>query len=366
MTISNRQRVYNFSPGPSMLPTEVVEQVREDLPTWGDRGYSAMEVSHRSPDFAALLESIETDLRELMQVPDDYSVLLIQGGATLQFSMLPMNVLHPGESADYLTTGSWSKKAFAEASLTGTGVREAVNGKDSNYLAIPPESEWQLDADARYLHYVHNETITGLMFPEIPQVETPLVADLSSCILTANLDISRLSMAYAGVQKNMGPAGLAVVVISPELLESANRKLPEMLSYSAYARNHSLLNTPPTFTCYVLSLMLQWVKSRGGVSAVEAVNRDKAERLYRMIDQSQLYDNPVQRDARSLSNVAFTLADSSLDEQFLEEAERAGLASLRGHRSVGGMRASIYNGMPLEGVLALLDFMQDFEQRWQR
>ena len=256
-----------------------------------------------------------------MQVPDDYSVLLIQGGATLQFSMLPMNVLHPGESADYLTTGSWSKKAFAEASLTGTGVREAVNGKDSNYLAIPPESEWQLDADARYLHYVHNETITGLMFPEIPQVETPLVADLSSCILTANLDISRLSMAYAGVQKNMGPAGLAVVVISPELLESANRKLPEMLSYSAYARNtpaqHAadlhLLRAVVDVAVGQESGRGQRRGSRQPGQGRTPVPHDRPESAVRQ---------PVQRDARSLSNVAFTLADSSLDEQFLEEAER--------------------------------------------
>ena len=348
-----------------MLPAEVLEQVRRDLPVWNGLGFSAMEISHRSPEFSALLDRIDADLRELMRIPYDYSVLFIQGGATLQFSMIPMNLLHEGEKADYLTTGAWSQKAIGEAKRASKGVQEAASGAADNYLALPERKDWKLDPDAVYLHYVHNETISGLMFPDMPQCDVPLVADLSSCILSTDLDVSRFGLVYAGLQKNMGPPGLAMVAMSPELLERCHTDLPDMLSYSAYARNRSILNTPPTFTCYVLSLVLNWVREQGGVAAMQKRNTEKAQMLNEVIDQSALYSNPIRQGQRSMTNVAFTLADPELDEQFLAGAEERRLLNLRGHRSVGGMRASIYNGMPIEGVVALRDFMQDFEQSWQ-
>lgn len=349
-----------------MLPDAVLEQVRTDVPSWDGRGFTAMEISHRSADFTALLDRMECDLRELMRIPDDYSVLFIQGGATLQFSMIPMNLLHQGESADYLTTGAWSQKAIKEARKASRGINEACNGESSNYMSLPERDSWQLDEKASYVHYVHNETISGLCFPEIPQVQAPLVADLSSCILATELDAGRFGIIYAGVQKNIGPPGMAVVVMAPEFLERSDKNLPDMLAYRAYARNRSVMNTPPTFTCYVTSLVLAWVKMQGGVSVMEKQNRDKSGQLYDFIDNSELYANPLLHGQRSLCNVAFTLQDPALEESFLAEAEQRGLINLRGHRSVGGMRASIYNAMPLEGVHALMEFMQDFEQRWQK
>lgn len=349
-----------------MLPAEVLEQVKKDLPVWNGLGYSAMEISHRSAEFSALLDQIESDLRSLMRIPDDYSVLLVQGGATLQFSLLPMNLLHGRETADYLTTGSWSSKAFKEARKANSNVHEAATGAQHNFMSLPERDEWQLSPEAVFLHYVHNETIAGLMFPSIPDVDVPVISDLSSCILSLDMDVSRMGAFYAGVQKNMGPAGLAVLVMAPELLERCRDNLPDMLSYRAYARNRSILNTPPTFTCYVLGLVLRWVSERGGVKVMHRNTVAKSDLLYGLIDQSELYANPIQKSARSITNIAFTLADPALDEKFLQQAERRSLVSLKGHRSVGGMRASLYNGMPMEGVQALHDFMLEFERDWQK
>lgn len=359
--------VYNFSPGPAAIPAAVVEQVRKDLPSWSGLGYSTMEVSHRQADFVRLMETLEEDLRFLMRIPDDYSVILVQGGATLQFSMLPMNLLTNSASADYLVTGSWSEKAYKEASLAAPNRASLVaTNKGTNFLCMPERDEWQLNPKAKYLHYTHNETISGLMFAEPPKVSVPLVSDISSCILAMPLKASDFGMMYACTQKNMGPAGIAVVIISPELLRQCRQDLPGMLSYPSYVQTRSLQNTPPTFTCYVLSLCLKWVRAQGGVAAMQEINCDKARRLYDMIDASDFYQNPIAKESRSICNVAFTLADASLDDTFLAEAREQGLANLRGHRTVGGMRASIYNAMPLEGVLKLLQFMESFEQRWQK
>lgn len=359
--------VYNFSPGPAALPVEVVEQVRKDLPSWSGLGYSTMEVSHRQVDFVRLMDSLEEDLRFLMRIPDDYSVVLVQGGASLQFSMLPMNLLGDGTSADYLVTGTWSEKAYKEASLAApNGIALAATGKDDNFLSIPDRESWRLNPQAKYLHYTHNETIAGLMFASPPKVKVPLVSDISSCILSLPLRVSDFGMLYACTQKNMGPAGIAVAIIAPEMLRQCRQDLPSMLSYPSYVQSRSLQNTPPTFTCYVLALCLQWVRVRGGVSAMEEINRDKAQRLYEMIDASDFYANPIPKPSRSICNVAFTLANPALDDKFLAEAGEQGLANLRGHRTVGGMRASIYNAMPLEGVLKLLQFMEGFERRWRQ
>jgi len=356
-------RKFNFSAGPAALPEAVLERVRDDLPEYGDTGCSVMEISHRGRVFGDIAARAEADLRELLGIPEDYRVLFLQGGATAQFALVPMNLLRDDEIADYVVTGHWGKKARTEAARAGR-INLSVDTVESGYTKIPPVDQWRLSEGAGYLHFTPNETIAGVEFPSEPgAVGAPLVADMSSNILSRPLDVSRYGLIYAGAQKNIGPAGLCVLIISDEVLARCRDDLPSVFSYRAQAEQGSMLNTPNTFAWYVAGLVFQWVKEQGGVEAMGERNRRKADLLYEAIDASGFYSNPVDRDARSRMNVPFTLADPSLDPVFLEEAEHAGLLALKGHRSVGGMRASLYNAMPIEGVRGLVDFMEGFERR---
>jgi len=356
-------RVINFSAGPAVLPLAVLEQARAEIPDWQGSGMSVMEVSHRSKAFLAVAEQSEADLRELMRIPDDYAVLFLQGGATMQFALLPMNLSRPGDSIDCLVTGSWSKKALKEVQI----VRSAnivADGAALGYTDVPGEGAWNLDSDAAYFHYTPNETIGGLEIFEPPDsVVVPLVADMSSTILSRPVDVSRFGVIYAGAQKNIGPAGLTLVIARRDLLERAPDDLPMIMRYKSQADAGSMLNTPPTFAWYLAGLVFAWLKDQGGLEAVGENNRRKSELLYNAIDNSEFYTNPVARPYRSRMNVPFTLADPEMDGEFLSQAEQAGLMNLKGHRSVGGMRASIYNAMPEADVGTLVDFMADFEQR---
>ncbi|HEX2139709.1 MAG TPA: 3-phosphoserine/phosphohydroxythreonine transaminase [Woeseiaceae bacterium] len=353
---------FNFSAGPAVLPAEVLEQIREDIPDW-HAGMSVMEVSHRSREFVAVAEQAEQDLRDLLSIPDDYNVLFLQGGATLQFAMAPLNLAATGDKVDYVNTGHWSKKAIAEARRFND-VNVAADAAGSNYCDIPGFDEWRRSADAAYLHYTPNETIGGVEFHFIPDTgDVPLVADMSSTILSRPIDVSRFGVIYAGAQKNIGPAGLTVVIVRKDLVGRARDGVPTLLDYSTYANSGSMSNTPPTFAWYVAGLVFADLKRKGGVAAIGAVNERKARKLYAAIDASPFYSNPVRPDCRSWMNVPFVLDDPALDAKFLGEAEAAGLTNLRGHRAVGGMRASLYNAMPEAGVDALVDFMQEFEGR---
>ena len=355
-------RVYNFSPGPAALPLEVLEKIREDIPDWNGSGMSVMEVSHRGKAFTEVAEKAEQDLRDLLAVPDDYSVLFMQGGATMQFAMAPLNLSQPGDTADYVQTGSWSKKAIGEASRF-CNVNVAADSSDSNFCHIPPQGEWRKSDDAAYLHYTPNETIGGVEFHFIPDsADVPLVADMSSTILSRPIDVSRFGVIYAGAQKNIGPAGITLVIVRNALLERRRADAPTLMTYKAYADSGSMTNTPPTFAWYAAGLMFEYLKTRGGLAAIGEINRRKAASLYEAIDESAFYSNPVQPDARSWMNVPFVLRDADMDQKFLAEADIAGLKNLKGHRSVGGMRASIYNAMPQDGVDALIDFMREFEK----
>lgn len=354
-------RVYNFSPGPAALPLEVLETIRNDLPDWQGTGMSVMEVSHRGKDFVALAARAEATLRELLAIPDDYSVLFTQGGATLQFSMAPMNLAGPDDTVDYVQTGSWGKKAIGEAGKF-CEVNVAADAADRNFTYIPDPASWQLTDGAAYLHYTPNETIAGVEFHFVPECDAPLVVDMSSTILSRPIDVSRFGVIYAGAQKNIGIAGLTVVIVRQDLLERAPASLPHLLTWRAYAESDSMTNTPPTFAWYVAALVFQHLKDNGGLTAMGELNQRKASRLYAAIDQSDFYSNPVAPDARSRMNVPFVLADPSLDARFLEESNAQGLANLKGHRSVGGMRASIYNAVPEEAVETLIDFMAEFER----
>jgi phosphoserine aminotransferase len=353
-------RVFNFSAGPAVLPEPVLEQVRADIPDWHG-GMSVMEVSHRSKEFIAVAETAEQDLRDLLSIPDDYAVLFVQGGATMQFSMVPLNLAGSGDTVDYVQTGAWSKKAIAEARRF-CNVHIAADSSDSNFAHIPPESDWRLSDDAAYLHYTPNETIGGVEFHFIPDTSAPLVADMSSTILSRPIDVSRFGVIYAGAQKNIAPAGITVVIVRKDLLSRERENVPTLLTYKVYAESGSMINTPPTFTWYVAGLVFKHLKAQGGLEAVAERNARKAARLYDAIDASSYYSNPVSNEARSWMNVPFVLRDPAADAKFLSEADAAGLRNLKGHRSVGGMRASIYNAMPEEGVDRLIEFMQDFER----
>lgn len=359
---------YNFSAGPAMLPTAVLEQAQQELTDYQGSGMSVMEMSHRSKVYMAIAEQAEADLREIYAIPDNYKVLFLQGGASSQFAMIPMNLLgrSAANSADYLNTGSWSKKAIAEAKRFGE-VNVAASGEQSNFSHIPEPASWQLNPDASYFHYTPNETIGGVEFHFIPEVgDVPLVADMSSTILSRPLDISRYGLVYAGAQKNIGPAGLTLVIIRDDLLESSPPAsvptLPAMFNYATHANADSMYNTPPTYGWYLAGLVFKWLKAQGGVAAMAAHNQQKANTLYDAIDTSDFYQSPVEKSCRSWMNVPFTLVDPALDGEFLTQAEQAGLVNLKGHRSVGGMRASIYNAMPQSGVDALVSFMQEFEK----
>ena len=357
-------RVWNFSAGPAALPEEVLLQARDELLDWHGAGCSVMEMSHRGKEFTGIIAQAEADLRELMDIPAGYKVLFLQGGATLQFAQIPMNLL-AGRSADYIVTGSWSKKAFKEAQRVGN-VRCAVTTESSNFTRLPMAEEIRLDPFAAYLHVCTNETIHGVEIPaeRIADTGVPLVADMSSHILSRPLPVEKFGLIYAGAQKNIGPSGLTLVIVRQELLGMAPLNIPSIMDYALMAENGSLLNTPPTYGIYVAGLVFQWLKRQGGLAGIAAVNAEKARILYECIDQSGgFYANPVDPDCRSRMNVPFTLADPALDAVFLAEAKAAGLVSLKGHKSVGGMRASIYNAIPLDGVRVLVDFMNDFAKR---
>lgn len=356
-------RKYNFSAGPSALPQAVLEQAQQELLDWRGHGLSIMEMSHRSPEFVSVAEKAELDLRDLMSIPDNYKVLFMQGGATSQFSMIPMNLLRGKTTADYINTGDWSKKAIKEASRY-CEVNIAATTEADNFTSVPTQAELKLNPDAAYVHYTPNETIRGLEFDYIPETgDVPLVADMSSTILSRPVDVSRFGMIYAGAQKNIGPAGLTVVIIRDDLLGETLPGTPALYDYKVTADAGSMHNTPPTYGWYLAGLVFQWLKDQGGVDAITEVNRRKAEKLYSAIDNCDFYSNPVAHNARSWMNVPFILANADLDKQFLQEAEAAGLLNLPGHRSVGGMRASIYNAVPEDGVDALIEFMLAFARQ---
>jgi len=356
-------RVYNFSAGPAALPEEVLAQAREELMDWHGSGMSVMEMSHRGKEFMSIAEQAEADLRELMAIPDNYKVLFLQGGASSQFAMVPMNLLRGAGRADYVNTGSWSKKAIAEAKRFCT-VNVAASSEQSGFTTVPPQSDWQLDPSAAYVHCTPNETIGGVEFPFVPDTgDVPLVADMSSTILSRPVDVSRFGVIYAGAQKNNGPAGLTVVIVREDLIGEPLAGTPAMFDYKTHADSGSMYNTPPTFAWYLAGLVFQWIKRRGGLEGMAELNQRKADKLYGAIDGSDFYASPVDPACRSWMNVPFTLANPDLDATFLSEAKEAGLVTLKGHRSVGGMRASIYNAMPEAGVEALVAFMADFQKR---
>jgi phosphoserine aminotransferase len=357
-------RAYNFSAGPAALPEAVLLQAQRELLEWGAERASVMEISHRGKAFETMAAQAESDLRELLAVPDNYRILFLQGGATQHFAQIPMNLARADQPADYIVTGAWGQKAVAEAK-SYCKVNVAATSEAGNFTSLPARSEWRLSPGAAYVHVTPNETIHGVEFHETPDTgEIPLVADMSSTILSRGIDVNRYGLIYAGAQKNIGPSGLVVVIVRDDLLERAPSNLAKILTYAAHAKEHSLLNTPPTFAWYLAGLVFKWMKAEGGMPAFAARNRFKAETLYAAIDGSGgYYRNPVDPTARSWMNIPFTLHDAALDEVFLTESKAAGLLSLKGHRAVGGMRASVYNAMPPEGVQALVDFMRDFSTR---
>ncbi len=356
-------RVYNFSAGPAALPEDVLKQAQAEMLDWHGAGMSVMEMSHRGKEFMSIAGEAEADLRELMQVPDNYKVLFLQGGASSQFAMIPMNLIGRTGKADYFRTGSWSKKAIAEAKRFGdinVTVDREIDGK---FTTVPERDEVGVSADAAYVHYTPNETIEGVEFGYIPDTgEVPLVADMSSTILSRPVDVSRFGLIYAGAQKNIGPAGLTIAVVRDDLIGRAIDGTPAMFDYATHAKADSMYNTPPTYGWYLAGLVFKWVKAQGGLAGMGEINQRKANMLYEAIDGSEFYNNPVDPSCRSWMNVPFTLADAELDAEFLKQAGEAGLKTLKGHRSVGGMRASIYNAMPEAGVKALIDFMTEFER----
>lgn len=353
--------VYNFSAGPAALPREVLQQAREELLDWHGCGMSVMEMSHRGPEYMSIHSKAEEDLRELMGIPANYKVLFLQGGASQQFAMVPMNLLRGKKSADYVNTGEWSKKAIAEAKKFGA-VNVVATAADRNFSYIPAFDTWQRDKDAAYLHYTPNETIGGVEFNWIPEPgAVPLVADMSSSILSRPIDVNKYGLIYAGAQKNIGPAGLTTVIVREDLMGQTIAGTPTMLDYKIHADNDSMYNTPPTYGIYIAGLVFQMLLRRGGLTAMEKTNIAKANLLYGAIDSSNgFYNCPVAKPDRSRMNVPFTLKDSALDSEFIKQADARGLMQLKGHRSVGGMRASIYNAMPVEGVQALVNFMEEF------
>jgi phosphoserine aminotransferase len=353
--------IYNFSAGPAVLPAPVLRQAAEELADWHGTGMSVMEMSHRGRDFVGIAESAEASLRELMDVPDDYRVLFLQGGATGQFAAIPMNLAQQDGAADYVITGMWGKRAHGEGTKYLDRVNVAASASPSTY--VPAESDWQLTPDADYVHITLNETIQGVRFDHVPSVPVPLVADVSSMILSEPIDVTDFGVIYAGAQKNIGPSGLVVVIVREDLLGRARASTPQVWNWLENAKSGSMINTPPTFAWYIAGLVFRWVADQGGVSAMAETNKRKAARLYDVIDQSGFYANPVASANRSLMNVPFTLARTDLEPVFLAQARSAGLVNLEGHRAVGGMRASIYNAMPEAGVAALIDFMKEFEAR---
>jgi len=356
-------RTFNFSAGPAMLPAAVIERAQQEMLDWHGSGMSVMEMSHRGKEYMSIAATAEQDLREVMGIPDHYKVLFLQGGASAQFAMIPLNLLGDKDNADYLNTGMWSKKAIAEAKRY-CKVNIAADTSGNSFTTVPTQAELNLNPGAAYVHYTPNETIGGVEFDYIPETgDVPLIADMSSTILSRPTDVSKFAMIYAGAQKNIGPAGLTIVIIREDLLGKAAANTPAMFNYKTHADNGSMYNTPPTYGWYMAGLVFAWIKQQGGLKVMGEVNKRKADKLYAVIDNSDFYGSPVANNGRSWMNVPFTLADSDLDAAFLAGAAERGLITLKGHRSVGGMRASIYNAMPEEGVDALVAYMQEFARQ---
>lgn len=355
-------QIFNFSAGPAVLPKEVLAQARDEMMDWHDSGMSVMEMSHRGKEFMSIAAEAEADLRELMNIPSNYKVLLLQGGAHSQFSMVPMNLLRGKTSADYLDTGIWSKKAIDEAARY-CDVNIVASSKDKNYTYAPVQDTWKLNKDAAYVHFTSNETIGGVEMFWTPKTgDVPLVCDMSSHILSRPIDVSQYGIIYAGAQKNIGPAGLTIVIVRDDLIGTTIAGTPTMFDYKVHADNDSMYNTPATYGIYMAGLVFKWLKAKGGLAAMEKINIAKSALLYDYLDASDFYHSPIAVENRSRMNIPFTLKDASLDEAFLKQAQKNGLLQLKGHKLVGGMRASIYNAMPIEGVQALISFMKQFEQ----
>lgn len=356
-------RVFNFSAGPAVLPEPVLQQAAAEMLDWHGSGMSVMEMSHRGKEFIEIHARAEADLRELMGIPKNYKVLFLQGGASAQFAVVPMNLLRGKSQADYINTGEWSKKAISEAKKY-CKVNVAASSEDASFSHVPKQAQWQLDPDAAYVHITSNETIGGVEFHWVPDTGgVPLVADMSSHILSRPMDVSRYGLIYGGAQKNIGPAGVTIVIVRDDLLGQALPVTPTVFNYKTQAENDSMSNTPATYGIYVAGLVFQWLKQLGGLKKMEQINRAKAALLYDYLDQTEFYHSPVAKDDRSLMNIPFTLRSADLDKAFLQTTEAAGLTQLKGHRSVGGMRASIYNAMPIEGVQALVQCMREFERK---
>lgn len=354
-------QVYNFSAGPAMLPKQVLQLMQQELLEYGNAKASVMEISHRGADFMALAQKSEQDLRDLMSIPDNYKILFMQNGASAQFSMVPINLLRGKKTANYIHTGHWSKKAIAEAQRY-CDVNICTDSLGNKYTNIEDFDNWKIDENGAYLHYTPNETIAGLEFDYTPEIEMPLVADMSSTILSRVIDVSKYGVIYAGAQKNIGISGLTIVIVRQDLIGHVITNQPILFDYATQANNNSMYNTPSTYAWYVASRVFEWLKDQGGLSAMAKINEQKAKTLYQAIDSSDFYSNPVAKKYRSWMNVPFLLANEDLNALFLEKATENNLITLKGHRSVGGMRASIYNAMPQEGIDALVGFMQDFEK----
>ena len=355
-------RIFNFSAGPAVLPQEVLEQAQGELVNWHGSGMSVMEMSHRGKEYMSIQAEAEADLRELMAIPANYKVLFLQGGASSQFAMVPMNLYRGKASADYLNTGEWSKKAIKEAKKYGA-VNVVASSEDKNFTYAPTQDAWKLDPNAAFVHYTPNETIGGVEIFWTPETgNVPLVADMSSNILSRPIDVTKFGLIYAGAQKNIGPAGLTIVIVREDLLGETVKGTPTMFDYKVATDNDSMYNTPPTYAIYIAGLVFKMLKAKGGIAAMEKTNRAKAKLLYDALDASSFYSSPVAVENRSLMNIPFTLKDAALDDEFIKGAKARGMVQIKGHRSVGGMRASIYNAMPIEGVQALVDWMKEFEK----
>ena len=354
------KRVYNFSAGPSMLPLPVLERAASEMVCYGDSGMSVMEMSHRSPVYEEIIKDAEALLRKVMNIPDNYKVLFLQGGASTQFAAVPLNLMNKNKKADYIVSGQFSGKAYKEAAKYGD-VALAATSKDANFAFVPKTDRSSFRPDADYVHVCFNNTIYGTKYPYIPDTgDIPLVADMSSCIISEPVDVSKFGLIYAGAQKNMAPAGLTVVIVRDDLIGNARPETPTMLDYAVMAENGSMYNTPPCYCIYIAKLVYEWILSLGGLEKVKEMNEKKANLLYDYLDSQDYYIAPVEKESRSMMNVTFVTGDAELDKKFAKEADAKGLKNLKGHRSVGGMRASIYNAMPYEGVAALVEFMKEF------
>ncbi|UCD65850.1 MAG: 3-phosphoserine/phosphohydroxythreonine transaminase [Deltaproteobacteria bacterium] len=354
-------RIYNFSPGPATLPYEVLVQAAQDIVNFHDKGIGLIEMSHRSKEFVQVVEECEALLRELLSIPNNYKVLFLQGGASTQFAMVPMNLLGTGKTASYLNTGTWAKKAIKEAKFFGT-VDVSYTSEKTNFDRVPSSGDYTVSAESEYLYFVSNNTIFGTQFQSMPETEKVMVCDMSSDILSRPIDVSSFGLIFAGAQKNMGPAGCTVVIIREDLLERTQENIPTMFRYKTHADKESMFNTPPCFAIYAIGLVLKWLKNKGGLAAIEKMNQGKAALLYQAIDKSDFYRGHAQEDSRSLMNITFNLPNTELETRFVQEATAASLDGLKGHRSVGGCRASIYNAFPREGVEELVNFMVEFEK----